>query len=96
MQVLSKPHLIAPLHACSIVVNQEQGECALEVQQRVKLTSNLRFLYCTHSTLLPTVGVVTTVSPRCSLYNVVVFPALSKPTWGMMISFQHEKHYDLA
>jgi hypothetical protein len=43
------------------------------------LTSNLIFLYINSSTLLPTVGCVTTTSPRCSLYSVVVFPAMGEP-----------------
>ena len=33
----------------------------------------------TVSTLKPTVGTVGSTSPRCSLYKIVVLPALSKP-----------------
>lgn len=42
--------------------------------------SKIKFLYGICSTLLPTVGWETITSPNSSLYRVVVFPALSKPT----------------
>lgn len=47
---------------------------------RQGVTSNVRLRNSTCSTLLPMVGCVEIASPRCSLYRVVVFPALSSPT----------------
>ena len=35
----------------------------------------------------PIVGIVVTISPNFSLYRMVVFPAASKPTIKMRISF---------
>ena len=49
-------------------------------------TVNAIFLYCTVSTLNPIVGTVETVSFNRSLYNIVVFPALSSPTINMRTS----------
>lgn len=37
--------------------------------------------------LIPMVGMVVTISPNFSLYRMVVFPAASKPTIKMRISF---------
>ena len=36
---------------------------------------------------LPMVGIVVTISPSFSLYRIVVFPAASKPTINILISF---------
>ena len=33
------------------------------------------------------VGIVVTISPNFSLYNIVVFPAASNPTINILISF---------
>ena len=41
--------------------------------------SKCTFLWVTCSMLLPMAACVTTTSPRCNLYRVVVFPALSRP-----------------
>lgn len=44
------------------------------------------FLYSTVSTLNPKVGTVSTTSSSCNLYNIVVFPALSKPKIKILAS----------
>ena len=36
---------------------------------------------------LPIVGIVVTISPSFNLYRIVVFPAASKPTISILISF---------
>lgn len=36
---------------------------------------------------LPMVGIVVTISPNFSLYNIVVLPAASNPTINILISF---------
>ena len=36
---------------------------------------------------LPMVGMVVTISPSLSLYRIVVFPAASRPTMRILISF---------
>lgn len=36
---------------------------------------------------IPIVGIVVTISPSLSLYRMVVFPAASKPTIKILISF---------
>jgi hypothetical protein len=36
---------------------------------------------------IPIVGIVVTISPSFSLYRIVVFPAASKPTMRILISF---------
>jgi len=36
---------------------------------------------------IPIVGIVVTISPSFSLYRIVVFPAASKPTIKILISF---------
>jgi len=36
---------------------------------------------------IPMVGMVVTISPSLSLYRMVVFPAASRPTMRMRISF---------
>ena len=35
----------------------------------------------------PIVGIVVTISPSLSLYRIVVFPAASRPTIRILISF---------
>ncbi|KAG6558287.1 hypothetical protein Mapa_000037 [Marchantia paleacea] len=45
------------------------------------------FLYSTVSTLNPMVGMVVTISPSFNLYKIVVFPAASRPTIKIRISF---------
>lgn len=37
--------------------------------------------------ILPIVGIVVTISPNFNLYRIVVFPAASKPTIRILISF---------
>ena len=37
--------------------------------------------------IIPIVGIVVTISPSFSLYRMVVFPAASKPTIKILISF---------
>ena len=37
--------------------------------------------------IIPIVGIVVTISPSLSLYRIVVFPAASKPTIKILISF---------
>lgn len=37
--------------------------------------------------ILPIVGMVVTISPSLSLYKIVVFPAASRPTMRILISF---------
>jgi len=37
--------------------------------------------------IIPIVGMVVTISPSFSLYRIVVFPAASKPTIRIRISF---------
>ena len=37
--------------------------------------------------IVPIVGIVVTISPSFSLYRIVVFPAASKPTIKILISF---------
>lgn len=37
--------------------------------------------------ILPIVGIVVTTSPSLSLYKIVVFPAASRPTIRILISF---------
>ena len=36
---------------------------------------------------IPIVGIVVTISPSLSLYKIVVFPAASRPTIKILISF---------
>lgn len=50
-------------------------------------TVKLTFLYSTVSTLKPIVGIVVTISPSFNLYSIVVFPAASRPTIRILISF---------
>nr|GMD20777.1 cytochrome P450 CYP749A22-like [Ipomoea batatas] len=50
-------------------------------------TMKLMFLYSIVSTLKPMVGMVVTISPSLSLYNMVVLPAASRPTIRICISF---------
>ena len=42
---------------------------------------------CANSEIIPIVGIVVTISPSFSLYRIVVFPAASKPTIKILISF---------
>ena len=50
-------------------------------------TSTVKFLSFLNVTNLPIVGIVVTISPNLSLYNIVVFPAASNPTINILISF---------
>ena len=54
-------------------------------------TVKLMFLYSTVSTLKPMVGMVVTISPSLSLYRMVVFPAASRPTMRIRISFLEKR-----
>jgi hypothetical protein len=42
---------------------------------------------CVNGAIIPIVGMVVTISPSFSLYKIVVFPAASKPTIKILISF---------
>ena len=41
--------------------------------------------------ILPIVGIVVTISPSLSLYSMVVFPAASKPTIKILMSFLEKR-----
>ena len=53
-------------------------------------TLNFTFLYVTVSTLKPTVGIVLTDCPSLSLYNIVVFPAASRPRRYTFIVYKNK------
>lgn len=60
---------------------------------KIKITLKLwhfkhktRFSFSLFIYFLPIVGIVVTTSPSLSLYNIVVFPAASRPTMRILIS----------
>lgn len=62
---------------------------------RMKYTNNQIYVYVTNidhnyvvsDVNVPMVGIVVTISPSFSLYRIVVFPAASRPTIKIRISF---------
>lgn len=90
--------LCYPHNAASATVLIAKSGCSTTSLKPVVLAAEVRHC-CKHNTLipkqavdininvLPIVGIVVTISPSLSLYKIVVFPAASRPTIRIRISF---------
>lgn len=64
--------------------NKDQHMIILKIHLRIEHYTN-KNIYKKRS--IPIVGMVVTISPSLSLYNMVVLPAASRPTIRILISF---------
>lgn len=61
--------------------------CRYETNIHIKKSLGFLPVSCKTVFVLPIVGMVVTISPSLSLYKIVVFPAASRPTMSILISF---------